>query len=214
MIDQLPSFIWEDEAAAVERPTRRAPSPRDGRTPGETGLWIFILGDLTIFGAFFIVFLTENRGDRALFANSAADLYRPIGAINTLVLLLSSYLVVLAIDGHRRGDFRRADLAVRGAGLCAIIFACFKAFEYWLEVSRGHTPSSNVFFTFYFVLTGIHLLHVLIGIVLLLVWRQRLAKNRPWPDTRVFAESAAVYWHMVDLLWVLIFTVLYLVCVT
>jgi nitric oxide reductase NorE protein len=214
VIDQLPSFIWTDESAAVEsRRPRSFPSTQRGHTPGELGLWIFILGDLSIFGAFFVVFLVENRGDRVLFANSAQDLYRPIGAINTLVLLLSSYLVVIAIDAHRRGDFRRGDRAVLLAGLCAIVFASLKAYEYWLAVSGGHTPSSNIFFTFYFVLTGIHLLHVLIGIALLMVWRRRLSNDRPWAESRVFAESAAVYWHMVDLLWVLIFTLLYLVCV-
>ena len=69
--------------------------------PAEPGLWVFVLGDMTVFGWFFLVFMWENRQDRELFAESVVELYQPIGVLNTLVLLLSSLLVVLALHAHR-----------------------------------------------------------------------------------------------------------------
>jgi nitric oxide reductase NorE protein len=202
-----------DEKAAesprsVTRDRHRTPG-----VPGEVGIWIFVLGDMTIFGAIFSVFLWQNRGDRGLFAASTQQLYQPIGAANTLVLLLSSYLVVLAMHAHRAGRLAGARHLLTGALACAAAFAALKALEYSLEIGDHHTPTSNIFFTFYFVLTGIHLLHVLIGAVLLGFWLRKAGRSASWSDSRGFAEGAAVYWHMVDLLWIVIFTLLYLVCV-
>ncbi|MFL6071744.1 MAG: cytochrome c oxidase subunit 3 [Actinomycetes bacterium] len=180
--------------------------------PAEPGLWVFLLGDMTIFGAFFVVFLWERRQDPSGFARSAAELLQPVGVVNTLVLLVSSYLVVLALDAHRRDQRQRAQQLVKGALLCALVFASLKAVEYSLELHGGRTPGSNRFFTFYYVLTGVHLLHVMLGALLLSLWCRRTSRAGEWSADRGLVEAAAVYWHMVDLLWVVIFSVVYLVC--
>jgi nitric oxide reductase NorE protein len=201
----------------VEDPAGSA-STREPRTnlvegvPAEPGLWVFLLGDMTIFGAFFVVFLWERRQDPSEFAQSAAELFQPVGVVNTLVLLVSSYVVVLALEAHRRNQRERAHQLVNGALFCAFVFASLKAVEYSLELHAGHTPGSNTFFTFYYVLTGVHLLHVMLGAVLLLLWRRRTSRPAEWPADRGLVEAAAVYWHMVDLLWVVIFSLVYLVC--
>jgi nitric oxide reductase NorE protein len=209
----LPDFLWADSTQAPIETAPQITRPDDG-TPGEPGVWIFILGDMSIFGAFFVVFLWENRGDRKLFAESTQDLFQSIGAINTLVLLLSSYLVVLAVRAQRAGRTVLVGRLLLGTLACAATFAALKAYEYSLELGNDHTPGTNVFFTFYFVLTGVHLIHVLIGACLVLAWRQRSQQERPWLTERSFAEGCATYWHMVDLLWIVIFTLLYLVCVS
>lgn len=209
--DDSVDFLWETEAGvpqAKELPRARPVVPG---LPAETGLWIFVLGDMTIFGAFFLVFLWENDKAAVLFADSAGALYQSIGVLNTLVLLLSSYLVVLALHAHRAGRFALTRRLLAGAGGCALAFAGLKAIEYSLELGDGHTPATDLFFTFYFILTGIHMLHVVIGAAWLAVWA-RSAGRKPWADQRSMVESAAVYWHMVDLLWIVIFTLLYLVC--
>jgi nitric oxide reductase NorE protein len=211
----LPEFLWgsdsvEDEDAprsASLRPTKTRP----GHTPGEAGLWIFILGDMTFFAALLIVFLWERRSDPVAFAESSHQLIQPIGAANTLVLVLSSYLVVLGVFAHRGGRYPQARRFVGGAVSCAAIFAGLKAFEYYSEISAGHTPSSGTFFTFYFVLTGLHLLHVIVGTALLLAWQTMLTRRRPWTESQKVAEAIGSYWHMVDLLWVAIFALVYLV---
>jgi nitric oxide reductase NorE protein len=193
-------------------------STREPRTklvdgvPAEPGLWVFLFGDMTIFGAFFVVFLWERRQDPSEFAQSAAQLYQPLGVVNTVVLLASSYLVVLAHGAHRRNQRERARALVNGALCCAFAFASLKAVEYSLELVAGHTPASNTFFTFYYVLTGVHLLHVILGALLLILWRRRTNRATEWSTHRGLVEAAAVYWHMVDLLWVVIFSLLYLVC--
>lgn len=95
---------------------------------------------------------------------------------------------------------------------CAVVFAALKAFEYSAALSSGHVVTSNMFWTFYFVLTGIHLLHVLIGAVLVVIWWKKSHAEPSTAGGRRFPEIAAVYWHMVDLLWVVIFTLLYVGC--
>jgi len=209
----LPEFLWgSDGIDDRPRPSSRRPAKtRPGHIPGEAGLWIFILGDMTLFGAILIVFLWERRSDPAVFEESAHQLIQPIGAVNTLVLLLSSYLVVCAVFAHRGGRYPQARRLVAGAVGCAAVFAGLKAFEYYSAISSGHTPSSGTFFTFYFVLTGLHLLHVIVGTALLLVWQTMLKRRRSWTGSQKVAEGIASYWHMVDLLWVAIFTLVYLV---
>jgi nitric oxide reductase NorE protein len=206
----LPEFVWTDVPAP-----RRSLAVRphaEGHIPGEAGLWIFILGDMSLFGAFFIVLMWERHGQPALFAQSAGELSPTIGAINTLVLLVSSYLVVAATWAHRRGDQPLAARWLAGAAACAVVFAALKGLEYFHTLAGGNTPGSNMFFTFYFVLTGVHLLHVLIGTALLTLWARQLRRRRSWETARTVGEGVAVYWHMVDLLWIAIFTLVYLVC--
>lgn len=206
---ELPSFVWADD-----RPTPTQTSRPDQRTPGipgEVGIWIFLLGDMTIFGAFFAVFLWEGRRATEVFAGSTLELHQGVGAANTVVLLLSSYLVVVALDACRRGRTASCGLALWGAIGCGVLFAVIKLGEYASGIGSGHLPTTNTFFTFYYILTGIHLVHVVIGLVLLTVWRRR-ASREVVPGSGIgFAESAAAYWHMVDLLWILIFTLAYLV---
>jgi nitric oxide reductase NorE protein len=214
--EQLPGFLWlDDEDAEPDSLPRPSPQPSERsqrHTPGEVGLWIFILGDMTLFGAILLVFLWERRSNTSGFKESAAQLIQPIGAVNTLVLLLSSYLVVRAVSAHRAARPQDADRLIRGAICCAAVFAVLKAAEYVVEVSEGNTPSTGLFFTFYFILTGLHLLHVLVGTGLLSVWRVSVGNGRQWSSAGRFVEGVAVYWHMVDLLWIAIFTLVYLVC--
>ncbi|HEX7827201.1 MAG TPA: cytochrome c oxidase subunit 3 [Mycobacterium sp.] len=142
---------------------------------------------------------------------AAHQLVQPVGAVNTLVLLLSSYLVVRALSAHRADRYAQARQLVAGAIGCAVVFAGLKAVEYSGEISASHAPSSGKFFTFYFILTGLHLLHVVIGTALLTAWQVMLKDGRPWTGAQRLSEGIASYWHMVDLLWVAIFALVYLV---
>jgi nitric oxide reductase NorE protein len=209
----LPEFLWDRDGLedTVGRSSPRPAKTRAGHTPGEAGLWVFILGDMTLFAAILIVFLWERRSDPVAFEESAHQLIQPIGAANTLVLVLSSYLVVRATYAHRCGRHPQSRRLVAGAAGCAAVFAALKAFEYYSVISSGHTTSTGMFFTFYFVLTGLHLLHVIVGTALLLVWQAMLKRRRSWTGSQKVAEGIASYWHMVDLLWVAIFTLVYLV---
>lgn len=186
-------------------------APRSPRAiPGEAGLWLFMLADMTVFAVFFVATVVVRSGQQALFARSSEQLHQGLGTANTLLLLSGSACVALALRGFRAGATVHAHRLVTAAIGCACAFVAIKAIE-WTDLLRhGHAPSSNDFFQLYFLLTGLHILHVLGGTIALLVIRGRVLKPAPTiVDTQV-VEGAASYWHMVDLLWLVLFPLLYL----
>ncbi len=182
------------------------------RVPGEPGAWIFILGDMCVFAVFFSVYLVQRAHDPELFARSQEQLNRNLGALNTIFLLMSSLLVVLAVRAVRQDAHRHlAPYLFVGAIVCGVCFVVVKAFEYHEKIAAGITPETNSFFMYYFVLTGVHLFHLVFGMgVLSVLWR--LAKHEnPSGLHLAFIEGGACFWHMVDLLWIVLFPLLFLV---
>jgi nitric oxide reductase NorE protein len=178
------------------------------RIPGESSMWFFVIGDLLIFGAYFVAYMYFRGQDHELFLQSQARLNLNIGAINTIVLLTSSLFVALGTSAARAG--KTAD-GVRLFGIALAFGAAFpvlKLFEYIPEITAGATPGANLFFMCYFVMTGLHLCHVLLGLVILsFVVRNLRGANSP---NIKFVETGATYWHMVDVLWLILFALLYL----
>jgi nitric oxide reductase NorE protein len=199
----------DTELTPSTEPEATAPTKH---VPGEPGIWILIFGDMVVFTVLFAVYLNGRRGNTALFAESQAELNKTLGAINTLVLLCSSMLVVLAALAFRSDRSRHLASRLTVAG--AAVGSCFvvvKVVEYHEKVTAGLTPSTNGFFMYYFVLTGLHLAHVVIGLVVLTAL-SRLARNPAPTRTHIaFFEGGACFWHMVDLLWLIIFPLLFLV---
>lgn len=182
------------------------------RIPGEAGVWIFLFGDMGIFLVFFITFLVERSADQQLYTRSSQELGLGVGVTNTLVLLASSLAVVIALAAARRADRSLAVPAFGVAMGCGAVFVVLKAFEYTHLAAAGHGPDSDAFFTWYFVLTGLHLLHVLIGLgvlVLLIMRARRIGESNG--NQLTVLESGSCFWHLVDLLWMVIFPLLYLV---
>jgi len=178
--------------------------------PGEEGIWVFILGDLMIFSCFFIVYTWYRSLDPELFLSSQLHLNQNYGAINTLFLLASSWFVVLAVQSARDGDGKIAPRCFVLALLCGLGFSLVKLLEYGEKIQAGITLTTNDFYMYYYIFTGIHFLHVIIGMgVLLFLWRKAQVGFRPGNDI-IFLESGASYWHMVDLLWIVLFPLLYL----
>lgn len=186
------------------------PEPGARAVPGEVGIWVFILGDMTMFGAFFAAFLAQRGQDPDLFAQGREALTLTFGAVNTLVLLTSSWFVALAMRAHAEGDRKLTGRLVAGAGVCAAVFAAVKVTEWGIKVADGHTPTDSLFFTYYYVLTGVHFLHLLIGAAVLNYWWRLMRRAAAGRDERRAVGCCASYWHMVDLLWLVLFPVLYL----
>jgi len=180
--------------------------------PGEPGLWVLLIGDMAMFAVLFAVYLSRRAHDRPLFASSQDTLNRDFGALNTLVLLTSSLLVVLALHALRIPHLRhlapRLTLAGFGVGC---LFVVIKGFEYHEKIAAGITPATNEFYMYYFVLTGLHLAHVVVGLVALLVLSRLAHKPAPTRTHIAFFEGGACFWHMVDLLWIVIFPLIFLV---
>lgn len=179
------------------------------REPAEPWLWIFLLGDMSIFALFFGAYLWAFSGNRAAFAADAASLVLPLGLLNTLILLTSSYFIAGAVRAHRNGDLGGSHRLLSWTLGSAAAFALVKLVEYALESMDGHGLISSPFFMYYFVLTGLHLMHVAIGSILLVAWRRSL-RARSGLCSCATAEGIAGYWHMVDLLWIVIFSFLYI----
>jgi nitric oxide reductase NorE protein len=178
--------------------------------PGETGTWVFILGDMTVFALLFGVLVYYRGQQPAVFEHSQLDLHRYFGAVNTLLLLLSSLCVVSAVRAMRGGMRRLAPALISIAMLCGGAFLLNKGLEWGGLLSAGHRPASNDFFMNFFILTGIHAFHLLIGMgvltMLFVLSRRPALTEGQW----VFVEGGACFWHMVDLLWIALFALLYL----
>ena len=180
--------------------------------PGEAGIWIFILGDMTLYTALFASFMFERARDVELFNQCAGTLHTNFGAINTLLLLTSSLFVALGVRALREQiKPELARVLFVGSLICGFGFVVIKYFEYSDLLRAGHYPAANLFYMYYYVLTGIHLTHLLAGmLVLLYMWRVS-SKGFCEPEEIGGIENGASFWHAVDLLWIVLFPLLYLV---
>lgn len=181
-----------------------------GHIPGEVGAWVFILGDMTVFALLFGVFVYYRGQQPRLFEHAQLQLHRSFGAINTLLLLTSSLGVITAVRAVRAHLNKLATATIAIAMLCGTAFLVNKGLEWSDLLSHGHKPATNNFFMYFFVLTGIHAFHLLIGMgvlttLLILTRKPTLSKGQ-----YAFLEGGACFWHMVDLLWIVLFALLYL----
>jgi nitric oxide reductase NorE protein len=187
-----------------------SPSRPTRRIPGEEGTWVFILGDMTVFAVFFATYLYYRAQQPELFNVSQLSLRPGYGVINTLLLLTSSLLVVIGLRAVRRQVRNVAPWMFSGALLCGLGFSFMKFLEYSEKLSKGLTPNTNSFFMYYYVLTGLHFFHLIVGMGVLTFL---IVKSRA-PSLTVkqfaFVEGGACFWHMVDLLWIVLFPLLYL----
>jgi nitric oxide reductase NorE protein len=176
-------------------------------TPGDGHMWVMVLGDLIIFGAYFIIFMVYRAMEPQDFLTSQQHLDINIGVLNTLVLLASSWFIARSVQAVRADEPARALRLTYLGGLCGLSFIAIKAYEWSTEIAAGHSISSNDFFMFYYMLTGVHLFHVSLGLLILGVVVREL--RNPGGRRLFMVESGATYWHMVDLLWIVIFALLY-----
>lgn len=203
----MPDSTAQPTAAAPSRPAARPALP--GHVPGEAGIWVLVLGDMSVFGLMFVCFTWYRAQSLDLYLQSQATLDQAIGMANTLLLLTSSWFVAMAMAAVRQLRRTQAARWLLAAFACGAGFIALKGVEYGAKLAAGVTLTSNEFFTFYYVLTGLHMLHVLIGMgVLALLWTR--ARRAATVDDRIWMEGGATFWHMVDLLWIVIFPLLYL----
>jgi nitric oxide reductase NorE protein len=198
----VPDFDTAAPSSVTDSGSRRAV-----HTPGDGSMWVMVLGDLIIFGAYFIIFMIYRAMKPQEFLSSQEHLNINIGVLNTLVLVASSWFIARGVQAARAEDHDRALRLTYLGGLCGVLFILIKAYEWSTKIAQGYTISSNDFFMFYYMLTGVHLFHVSLGLLILGVIARELRNPR---RRRMFmVESGATYWHMVDLLWIVIFALLY-----
>lgn len=180
------------------------------RLPGVDGIWVFIGADSVIFAILFLSFMQERLKNPAMFEASRHTLNMHLGGIDTLILLTSSWSVALAVQAMKRDLVHLEPRYLLGGAITGLMFVVSKSVEYFLKFTHGLTPGTNPFFMWYFTLTGIHLAHVVVGTTLLTYLWIRSRRGTYDHLHKAVPESVASYWHLVDLLWVVLFPLLYL----
>ena len=178
--------------------------------PGVDGIWLFIAGDILVFSLMFLVYSYYRSLAPELFHESHLELKRAFGLANTILLLTSSWFVVMAVSCARRQLIAPCRVMFVTAFCCGVGFVISKVFEYSDKISHGFTMQTNDFFMFYYALTGIHCVHVIVGLGGLGFIISQLGKARFEQRDILLFESGATFWHMVDLLWIVLFPLLYL----
>ncbi|MCY4426246.1 MAG: cytochrome c oxidase subunit 3 [Halieaceae bacterium] len=180
------------------------------RVPGETGVWVLVLGDLSLFTAFFVNYLNDRGHNYTEFVAAQAKVNQVYGLVNTIILLCSSWLVIAAVQSARSERVKRASNLLFGAAALGVVFLVLKILEYSEKITVGIVPNTNLFYNHYFFLTGLHFVHVVLGVALLLLMSQYGRFNAPVESKLRNLESGASFWHLVDLLWIALFALLYL----
>jgi cytochrome c oxidase subunit III len=193
---------------------------RDDLT-AKTGMWFFLFTEMLLFGGLFIVYSVHRYRNPVAFHLAAQELSVVIGTINTIILLVSSTTIAMSITAIRKQNKKLAVLLLIITVLLGIGFLVNKYFE-WGEHIRGHMyPGSSVlaqrghgdvlFYGLYFLMTGLHALHIIVGLVLIVIVTMAVARNRINSDKYVFLENSGLYWHLVDLIWIFLFPLFYLI---
>jgi nitric oxide reductase NorE protein len=168
--------------------------------PGNPMMWILILGEMAVFGALFVGFAVARALNPATFDASQAHLDGLLGGLNTMVLVTSGWLVAIAVQ--RRGSNGDHRAAMLGAMVFGAVFLTIKVVEYADKIGQGFTPETDMFFQLYYLMTGFHALHVVMGLIILGIVT--------WRDSLENMETGAAFWHMIDLIWVLLYPLVYL----
>ena len=197
-------------SARPEQDSIQAAARASRHLPGVEGVWVFVFADMAVFALMFGCFMWDRHKALDLFETSRHALSLNFGGVNTLILLTSSMLVVLAVDALKVGRTHRAPIFFGVAAACGVAFIVSKSFEYADKFAAGIGLQTNSFFMYYFIMTGLHLGHVVVGTVIVTVLSLKSRSARPGGSLTVY-EGGATYWHMVDLLWVCLFPLLYLV---
>lgn len=165
-------------------------------------MWVLILSEMLVFSAFFVLFAWQRAQDPQLF-NASQQLLNPVaGGLNTMVLLTSGLAAALAVQAITRENTKRGRQWLILTMLLGLLFCVIKVVEYVDKVTAGLTPESNTFFSYYYLLTAFHLAHVIFGLGLLAL--------AVWHSSRENVETVTAFWHMVDLIWVMLYPLLYL----
>lgn len=179
--------------------------------PGGILIWMIILVEILTFTIALIIFAFQRQDAIHVFDSSQALLNKTLGTINTIVLLTSGYFMAEALHKLKIGDEIKSQFYLRLTIIFGIAFLFFKGFEYFQKIEHGISFTYNTFFTFYWMLTGFHFLHVMFGVFLLTFIYFRIKNGYYTKNNFLDVETSASFWHMCDLIWMLLFPTLYLI---
>ncbi len=179
--------------------------------PGDFAIWIFIFAELLVFGIFFLTYAFARSHNVELFNASQSTLTREFGAINTIVLITSSYFVVRAVTAIKNDNSKICVNWLGAALFMGSIFLVIKVIEFHQKFSEGINLSTNTFYMFYLSLTFFHFMHVILGMVILTAILLKARQGGYSAKNHTGVETGASYWHMVDLVWIILFPLIYII---
>jgi nitric oxide reductase NorE protein len=179
--------------------------------PGDLAIWFFIFMELLVFGIFFIVYAVMRLQNVELFNQYQLTLNRELGVANTLLLISSSYFVVRAIHSIRLNEVQRCIHWLYAALAGGASFLVLKSLEYSDKFEAGIGLGTNTFYMFYLSLTMFHFLHVVLGMLILFAIVIKAKRGAYSADNHIGIETGASYWHMVDLVWIILFPLVYII---
>ncbi len=189
----------------------------------KTGLWLFLVTEILLFGGLFVAYIIYRALYPATFHECSHHLNRVMGAINTVVLICSSFSMAMAVQKVQQNQKKTAVYLLLFTLLCAATFMVIKYFEYTHKIHEGllpgahfsyeaiKAPKADLFFSLYFMMTGLHGIHVLVGMGLI-TWV--MIRTRRGDFSRQYytpVDLTGLYWHLVDLIWIYLFPLLYLI---
>ena len=185
------------------------------------GMWLFLYTEIMLFGGLFVLYAAYYSTYTEVFIASGKTLDLTLGALNTIVLLVSSFTVAAAITAIRRDSKKQAMGFTMGSILLGLLFLVNKYFEWGHKFEAGIYPGSPVledaekgtslFYGLYYVITGLHGIHIIIGLTLLSISLFFIKTNRNHATRYATLENSGLYWHLVDLIWIFIFPLFYLI---
>lgn len=195
----------------MEIPYTVAARPDTGLNNGKIAIWLFLASEVMLFGALFASYVLLRTG-AAEWPHGAHYLNVPLATLNTIVLISSSVTMVMAWASLKRDDFKKFRVYMAATILFGAAFLVVKYFEYSAKFHHGYFPRTNTFLAIYFTMTGLHMLHVLGGMTVnAYLWgpgSKLWKKDKEHFTNRV--ENSGLFWHFVDLVWIFLFPVLYL----
>ncbi len=191
------------------------------KTGNKIGMWLFLYSEIILFGGLFVLYAAYLHRYSVFFTEGGKELNRVIGTINTVVLLISSFSVAASITAVQRNAKKQTIAFLIFSILCGAVFLVNKYFEWSTKFHHGIYPNSeiltsgepgvNIFFSLYYVITGLHGLHVIIGMILLSVSLVFVITGKVNASRFSMLDNSGLYWHLVDLIWIFVFPLFYLV---
>ncbi len=183
--------------------------PKPNRIPGNGAVWVGIYAEMTEFALMFLVYFIAKVFHQEVFNEGPLQLNTLAGTLNTLALLTSSYCVAKAVACVRMSRITTAIRWLWGTIICAVFYLVVKTWEYYWNIEQGIEIETSLFFTVYYYMTFNHFLHVGWGGGAILWAIYRLKSGAYSADSHEGLEAIACYWHMIDLVWIIIFPLLY-----
>ncbi|MET2985173.1 cytochrome c oxidase subunit 3 [Aureibaculum conchae] len=178
--------------------------------PGGILMWLLIFLELFTFGAVLIALVISSKENPEVYHQSRLHLNTTFGTINTIFLLVSGFFMATTVHLFKANNISKTLFYLKLTMLGGLLFLILKGIEYYLKIQSGFTMGYDSFFTYYWLLTGFHVIHVIVGLVILLFMFygiKKLNKQTKLEDL----EASAAFWHMCDLIWLLLFPTLYLI---